>query len=581
MVGDLLDLLVALGGHGDDHRAAGLALLQVAHRLVVHGALGGDGDNREALIDERDGAVLHLAGSVCLRVQVADLLELERTLVADGRAHAAAHEERRLRVFARERRLVDGHLLGVQDVLDLLGGVAQLAEEHAHLTGRQFALHLGEQHGEQRERDHLADEALGGGHRDLLVGLGVDDAVGLARHGAAHHVRDAEDLGALDARVADGGEGVGRLAGLAHGYHERGRRDDGVAVAELARGLHLGGDARPALDKVFGDESSMEARAAGNHVHAVHQVQLLVGEAQFVDVELASAGHAAHERVAHHARLLANLLEHEVGVAGLLGHIHVPVHVRDLGFDNVALGIGVLDGIRRELGELAVLEHHHVTRGVDEGDDVGRHVAAVLATPDDDGVVLARHGDGAWLVRAHRGEAVGAHHVGAGIAHGGHEVVGGRLAGHLVALVGFLDEVGEDLGIGVALEHVAAALELLAQLGEVLDDAVVDHGDLAVAARVRVSVLDRGAPVRGPAGVADAAGSGEILARGQLGLEALHLSHAADDVELDGAVLSVVLQRHARGIVAAILHALQPGDEDLRRLIRTGVTNNAAHRVAP
>ena len=42
----------------------------------------------------------------------------------------------------------------------------------------------------------LADEALGRGDRDLLVGLGVDDAVALTRHGAAHHVGDAEDLGA-------------------------------------------------------------------------------------------------------------------------------------------------------------------------------------------------------------------------------------------------------------------------------------------------------------------------------------------------------------------------------------------------
>ena len=40
-----------------------------------------------------------------------------------------------------------------------------------------------------------------------------------------------------------------------------------VAVAELAGGLHLGGDARPALDEVLGDEAGVVARAAGDHVH--------------------------------------------------------------------------------------------------------------------------------------------------------------------------------------------------------------------------------------------------------------------------------------------------------------------------
>jgi len=48
--------------------------------------------------------------------------------------------------------------------------------------------------------------------------------------------------------------------------------------------------------------------------------------------------------------------------------------------------------------------------------------------------------------------------------------------------------VRDDLGVGLGSELVARRLELGLELGEVLDDAVVDHEDLAVAVSVRVGV---------------------------------------------------------------------------------------------
>ena len=328
----------------------------------------------------------------------------------------------------------------------------------------------------------------------------------------------------------------------------------------------------------------MVARAAGDHVDAVDEVELLVGEPQLVDIELAAV-HAPHERVAYHARLLVDLLEHEVGVAALLRHVDIPIDMGDGGLDRSALGIGVGDALGRETGELVVLEHHHVARGVDDGDDVGGHVAAARAAPDDDGAVLARHGDHARLVGAHRCQAVGAHHVRARLAHGGHEVArararrraGGGICG--AALIGLLDEVGEDLGVGIALEHVAAARELLAQLGEVLDDAVVHHGDAAVAAGMRMRVGHAGASVRGPARVADAARRARVDIH-ELGLQARNLAHAADHVE-HGAPALGALQRDARRVIAAVLQALEPGDQDVLRCVGTGVTNDAAHMHTP
>lgn len=128
MVSVLFDVLIALGCHGDDHRTAGLALLQVGNDLVVDRTLRRDGDDGESLVDECNRAVLHLAGGVCLGVQVADLFQLERTLVADGGTHAAPDEERVAGILARARRLLDGGLALGKDALDLLGRVRQLAE---------------------------------------------------------------------------------------------------------------------------------------------------------------------------------------------------------------------------------------------------------------------------------------------------------------------------------------------------------------------------------------------------------------------------------------------------------------------
>ena len=67
-----------------------------------------------------------------------------------------------------------------------------------------------------------------------------------------------------------------------------------------------------------------------------------------------------------------------------------------------------------------------------------------------------------------------------------------------------LDEVRDDLGVGLGLELVPLRLQLVLQLEVVLDDAVVHDDDAAGAVAVRMRVLLGGAAVRRPARVADA-----------------------------------------------------------------------------
>ena len=76
-------------------------------------------------------------------------------------------------------------------------------------------------------------------------------------------------------------------------------------------------------------------------------------------------------------------------------------------------------------------------------------------------------------------------------------------------------ELGGDLGVGVGRELDPGGLELGAQLREILDDAVVDEGDVPVGGEVRVRVAVGGDAVGRPAGVPDAARGGRERVVGQ------------------------------------------------------------------
>ena len=64
------------------------------------------------------------------------------------------------------------------------------------------------------------------------------------------------------------------------------------------------------------------------------------------------------------------------------------------------------------------------------------------------------------------------------------------------------DEMGDDLGVGLARKRHAVLLESLAQLAEILDDAVMHHSDAR--GRMRMGVGLVGTAMRRPAGMADA-----------------------------------------------------------------------------
>ena len=127
----------------------------------------------------------------------------------------------------------------------------------------------------------------------------------------------------------------------------------------------------------------------------------------------------------------------------------------------------------------------------------------------------------------------------------------------------------DDLGVGFALEAAAARLQRFAQRLEIFDDPVVDQRDLA--RRMRVCVARRGRAVRCPARMRNADGSGRGVTREFPDqIREFALGAAADQ-------LAILHGAHARAVIAAIFHPLQPIDEAIGDLVLADNSDNSAH----
>ena len=141
-----------------------------------------------------------------------------------------------------------------------------------------------------------------------------------------------------------------------------------------------------------------------------------------------------------------------------------------------------------------------------------------------------------------------------------------------VALVGLLDEVGDRLGVGLRRQGVAARLEPVAELAEVLDDPVVDDRDVAGAVLVGMGVQVVRPAVGRPARVGEA-DRGVRRPIGDRGLEVGELA----GLLLDEQVAVLVDEGDPRRVVAAVLEPLEALDQDRARLPGSRVADDAAH----
>ena len=141
------------------------------------------------------------------------------------------------------------------------------------------------------------------------------------------------------------------------------------------------------------------------------------------------------------------------------------------------------------------------------------------------------------------------------------------------------DQVHRDLGVGVAGELDALGLQLAAQRGEVLDDAVVDDRDLAGGVAVRVGIAVGGPAVGGPPGVSEPGVPGQRCRRrsrrGPLpGWRAARRGVAPS-------APPAVDQRDAGRVVAAVLHPAQRIDDDIAGGTLPDVPDDSTHSATP
>ena len=288
----------------------------------------------------------------------------------------------------------------------------------------------------------------------------------------------------------------------------------------------------------------MVARATCDDIHAIDGRQLVVIERQFVELQMA-VHHASSKRIANRARLLVDFLQHKIGETTLFSCGNIPINMRDGRVDFATFLVEILNrrfAVRkRELREGVVFEHDHIACLVDERHDIARDERAAFALAHHDGRIFAGAHDDARLGIAHNRDAVRAGQAIGRLAHSVEQI----------AVVCFFNQMSNDFGIGLAREHMSATDEFFFERGVVLNDAVMNHGDIVRTGRMRVRVILARFTMGRPTCMANAARAIDIHA----------LNHGLKAGDLANLVLHVEAQRRlhgdARRIVAAVFHALQ------------------------
>ncbi len=275
----------------------------------------------------------------------------------------------------------------------------------------------------------------------------------------------------------------------------------------------------------------------------------------------APAMQAALEQPLEHHRLLGDLLGHEAVVAALAHRLGGDLDGREA---RRHLGAGAVPdrhALLPDVGDLAILQVHRFMGVGQQGRQVGRQQQLLLAAADQDGAAIAGGEQAVGMVGEHRGEGELAAQPRQRGAHGGDRIAGVEAG----------EQLGDDLGVGLAEEAHASGLQLGAQLLVVLDDAVVDHRDAPVRAHMGVGIDLGGGAMGGPAGVGDAPMRADGMAFYAIG-EVLEL--AGGLAHLDRAVGE---HRQAGGVIAAVLEPLEGDDQHLIDVLRSDVACDPAH----
>ena len=180
---------------------------------------------------------------------------------------------------------------------------------------------------------------------------------------AAGGVADGNQPGSAAPRRGHGGNGVGRLPGLAHGDHQRPVVQERFPVAELGRRFRFGRHARQRFDQMPPHLRRVQAGAAPDERHPADSPQLGIGQGQVgqrypAGGEINPVPQGGHHRLG----LLHYLLEHKMAVAAPV-HQHILKGNRTQGLVQRPAGaVQKINALPGNYGHLAVLQKAHGQR---------------------------------------------------------------------------------------------------------------------------------------------------------------------------------------------------------------------------
>ena len=319
----------AVVGERDDDPPRALTSCTLPSILSKTWSCRRDGDDRHLLVDQRDRAVLHLASGIAFGVDVGDLLQLQRAFERDREVDTRGPDTGSRaagRIAWRSPRSVGSHFSACFDQAAAAGERLECGRASSGVTvPRTWPRYSAS----RCKRHQLRGERLRRGHADLRPGVGVERAVALARRHAADHVADRDALRALPSALRASAASVSAVSpdcvmtiASVFGIHDR------VAVAILRSVVHLHRQPRQLLDQELADQGRVPRRAAGEDDDVLAR---RAGSASVMFISSRNTRPVSTatrpSTVSRTARLLEDLLQHEVLVAGLLRHHRIP---RDL-----------------------------------------------------------------------------------------------------------------------------------------------------------------------------------------------------------------------------------------------------------
>ena len=504
--------------------------------------------------------MFQLTSGIAFGVDVADFFQLQRAFHGDGVMHATAQEQG---VFLAGKTISPCHDLRLQSQhsRDSSRQVAQGFQVVAFLLLIQVTFDLSQCDGQQEQGGQLGGEGFSGSHANFHASTGDVGQLALAHHGAGGHVADGQGLfHAQAAGMFQGGQSIGGFAGLGNRHHQSARVGHAVAVAVLAGNFHVDGDLGQRLDPVAGGQPGVVAGAASQDQHIVDVLKNLVG---LVAKQFRRNTFNVLQGIAHSARLLEDFLLHKVTVWAQFSRCSMQMH-----------------GVYRTINGAAVLVHdpHFIDLQIDHitvfqiDDLIGRagqcqgircQEVFVLAHAHHQGRTMASTDHTVRLVLTEHGNGVSARQATDDLLHGLEQIT----------VVQVVDQVSDHFGIGLALEHVANALQLGAQFVVVFDDAVMHQRNtcFALAGEMRVSIVSSRRAVRCPAGVSNA---GKALQMICLDLF-LQLGHALSTACPQQ--LALRMNSNAARIVAPVLQTLQTFQQHGNNIALRHSANNSTH----